>query len=74
MSGMSKWIRMFRCERGDVLMEYVVLTVLILFPLTVYDQVLFNPAGAVKGDLGFFGEQFVGWIQRMISGISLPIP
>jgi hypothetical protein len=55
-------------------MEYVILTVMILLPLTVYDKVLFNPAGAVNGDLGFFGEQFVGWLQRMMSGVSLPIP
>jgi hypothetical protein len=66
--------KLFKCERGDVLMEYVVLTVFILLPLTVYDKVLFNPAGAPSGDLGFFGEQFTGWMQRMIGGISLPIP
>jgi hypothetical protein len=35
---------------------------------------LFDPAGAASGKLGFFGEQFVGWMQRMINGVSLPIP
>lgn len=64
----------FRCERGDVLMEYVILTTAVLLPLVVYDQALFNPAGASEGDLGFFGEQFAGWMQRMMGGISLPMP
>jgi hypothetical protein len=66
--------RLATCSRGDILMEYVVLTVFILLPLVVYENQLFNPAGAATGDLGFFGEQFVGWMQRMLSGISLPIP
>ena len=62
------------CERGDVLMEYAILTMVVLIPLVVADQALFNPAGASTGDLGYFGEQFAGWMQRMMSGIGLPIP
>ena len=65
---------LFNDDRGDVLMEYVILTSAIIFPLAVYDSVLFNPAGAVSGNLGYFGEQFVGWFQRMIGGVSLPVP
>ena len=66
--------KLLNCERGDVLMEYAILTMVVLIPLVVADQALFNPAGAVKGDLGYFGEQFAGWMQRMIGGVSLPIP
>lgn len=55
-------------------MEYVIVTTSILIPLVVLDNVLFDPAGGVRGDLGYFGEQFVGWLQRLMCGVSLPIP
>lgn len=71
---MNAGTRLLGSERGDVLMEYVVLTAFVIMPLTVYGRVLFNPAGAPSGDLGYFGEQFTGWMQRMIGGISLPMP
>jgi len=61
--------------RGDVLMEYVILTTLIILPLVVMeDVVIFDPAGSVTGNFGFVGNMFVGWIQRLICGLSLPVP
>ena len=71
---MSSGFQRIREERGDVLMEYVILAVSILFPLVVLELQLFNPAGAVTGDLGHFGQQFADWYQRMLCGIALPIP
>jgi hypothetical protein len=69
-------------EHGDVLMEYVILTTCIVLPLVGVvngtfnptGQPLFNPAGAVTGNFGLFGNEFVGWYQRLVCGIGLPIP
>lgn len=71
---MERLRQLLRCSRGDILMEYVILNVFIMVPLVVAGERLFDPAGAASGDLGFFGEQFVGWMQRMLGGVSLPIP
>ena len=70
----EKIVRRLACERGDVLMEYVILTVSVMIPLVVAQDALFNPAAAWSGDLGYFGEQFVGWMQRMLNGVALPVP
>ena len=37
-------------------------------------EVAFNPSGDYQGDFGFVGQSFHDWYQRLISGISLPIP
>ena len=76
---------MRRETRGDVLMEYVLVTVLVLTPLVGLElygteaigfngKPLFNPAGASAGDLGIFGQKFVEWYQRILCGVSLPVP
>ena len=78
----SRWsrlaIRLWGDTRGDVLLEYVLLTVLIVVPLVGVNQALFNPSG-INPDtgqraLGPFGEAFVGFYQRLVCGIGLPVP
>ena len=69
-------------ERGDVLMEYVVLTVLIILPLVGASTGFFNPSGrtfdtegALSGeDFGTFGNAFVQLYRLVMSGVSLPLP
>ena len=74
--------RALRDERGDVLLEYVLLTVLIILPLVgvsiglvnVSGQV-FSPDGPVQGDdFGLLGNAFVNRYRMVMSGISLPLP
>jgi len=75
----------FSSERGDVLMEYVLLTVLIIIPLLGGSSILFNPAGAppmfenfdkeVTGEnFGMLGNSFVQLYRMVMSGVSLPLP
>lgn len=80
--GWSAVIRVLRCERGDVLMEYVLLTVLILLPLVGASTGFFNPSGrtfyvegALSGeDFGVLGNAFVQLYRMVMSGVSLPLP
>mgnify|MGYP001186425366 CR=1 FL=1 len=74
--------RALRNDRGDVLLEYVLLTVLIILPLVgvsiglvnVSGQV-FSPDGPVQGDdFGLLGNAFVNRYRMVMSGISLPLP
>jgi hypothetical protein len=69
-----KFRNRWKDAQGDILMEYVILTVFIIFPLVVYENMLFDPAGSVSGKFGYFGQQFVDWYQRILCGMSLPIP
>lgn len=72
-----------RDDRGDVLLEYVLLTVLILLPLVGVSIGLvnasggrvFSPDGPVQGDdFGLLGNAFVNRYRMVMSGISLPLP
>jgi hypothetical protein len=73
-----------REERGDVLMEYVILTVLIILPLVGASIGLFNPSGQkptfdVEGalggeDFGALGNAFVQLYRLVMSGVCLPLP
>jgi len=74
-----------RSQRGDVLMEYVILLLFIVLPLVIVGDLTFNPSGrplfrpssdykGAKEDFGFVGQGFHDWYQRLIAGISLPIP
>lgn len=68
--------------RGDVLFEYVILTVLIILPLVGASTGFFNPSGRtfdVEGalggeDFGTFGNAFVQLYRLVMSGVSLPLP
>lgn len=68
--------------RGDVLLEYVLLTVLIVLPLVGASTGFFNPGGRtfdVEGalggeDFGTFGNAFVQLYRLVMSGVSLPLP
>jgi len=63
------------CDRGDVLMEYVILAVFVVAPLAgLYGEVIFDPAGSVDGDFGLLGNAFVKMYHMIMKGISLPIP
>jgi len=69
-------------ERGDVLMEYVLLTILIVLPLIgVSSKLVQVPGptvtvdGAIEGDnFGFFGDAFVRLYRMVMSGVCLPLP
>lgn len=69
-------------ERGDVLMEYVVLCVLVILPLVGASTGFFNPSGrtfSVEGalggeDFGTFGNAFVQLYRLVMSGVCLPLP
>ena len=75
MSGAPKRSCMLqRGQRGDVLMEYVVLLVLIVTPLVLGTGALFNPSGDYTGNFGALGGAFQQWYQRLVAGIGLPIP
>ena len=82
---MSAFCRILRSERGDVLMEYVLLTLLIIIPLIGGASILFDPAGkppmfsdyekGVAGeDFGVLGNSFVQLYRMVMSGVSLPLP
>lgn len=72
----------WREERGDVLMEYVILTVLIVLPLVGASTGFFNPSGRtfdVEGalggeDFGTLGNAFVQLYRLVMSGVCLPLP
>ncbi|MDD2597625.1 MAG: hypothetical protein PHO37_00160 [Kiritimatiellae bacterium] len=67
---------------GDVLMEYVVLSVMIILPLVGASTYFYNPSGStfdVEGalggeDFGLLGNMFVDLYRMVMSGLSLPLP
>ncbi len=69
-------------DRGDVLAEYVILTLFILLPLVGVSLGLINPTGAmfttdgtVEGEnFGIFGNALVAMFRRVMCGLALPIP
>ena len=69
-------------ERGDVLMEYVLLTILIVLPLIgVSSKLVQVPGptvtvdGAIEGDnFGLFGDAFVRLYRMVMVGVCLPLP
>lgn len=71
-----------RDDRGDVLMEYVLLTVLIVLPLVGASTEFFNPSGQTfyvagalpEDDFGLFGNAFVQLYRMVMSGVCLPLP
>ena len=76
--GGRRTVSLAACDRGDVLLEYVIITTLIILPLVAAGNMLFNPSGIdpVTGrrNLGMLGEAFVGLYQRVVCGIGLPVP
>lgn len=83
-------VRLWGDTRGDVLLEYVLLTTLIILPLVTAGSMLFNPSGVPLVDVngvpvidpetgqavtfGLLGDVFVSLYQRVVCGIGLPIP
>lgn len=73
-----------RRERGDVLMEYVLLMVLIIVPLVCGSKVIYDAGGgstasAAMGlekedDYGIVGNNFVKMFRRTFMGLALPLP
>jgi hypothetical protein len=71
-----------RDDRGDVLMEYVLVTVVIVLPLVGAATYLYNPSGVtfdVEGalggeDFGMLGNMFVDLYRMVMSGLCLPLP
>ncbi len=65
--------RLLTDTSGAVLMEYVMLGV-ILMGVLVFNDFLFDPAGAVTGDFGVLGNSFMDWYHRIVDTIALPVP
>ena len=61
-------------DRGDVLMEYVLVTVLIVCPLVWGSVRIFDPVGSLDGDFGFLGNSFARMFRLIMTGIGLPLP
>ncbi len=78
----GRWRQWWGDERGDVLLEYVVVTVFILLPLIGASTLLFNPSGqtlttdgTISGDdFGIFGNAMAQSFRRLMCGIALPVP
>jgi len=73
--------RKIREERGDVLMEYVLLNILIVLPLIGMSSALvqvpgptFTGANSIDQNFGFLGEAFVSLYRMVMSGVCLPLP
>ena len=79
--------RVLACEAGAVALEYVLLTTLIILPLVGISGAMFSARGRmfdasgpmerglVRGqDFGYVGNQFVGWYQRILCGLGVPVP
>lgn len=71
-------------ERGDMLMEYVLLTALIIVPVVCGSKMLFDADGRSTAsvsmglekddDFGIVGNRFVIMFRRTFSGLALPVP
>jgi len=74
-------------ERGDVLLEYVIITLLIVLPLVGGFKFFFDPSGGPaetmtsgaitlenSDDFGLAGNQVIRMFRRTFCGLSLPIP
>jgi hypothetical protein len=73
-------------ERGDVLMEYVLLMTLIIAPIVCGSKMIFDAGGAngstasvsialeKDDDFGIVGNNFVNMFRRTFSGLALPVP
>ncbi len=62
-------------KKGDVLMEYVILTTMIIVPLVGLGNFMFNIDGSLTGDdFGLFGNSFVNFYRMVMKGICLPLP
>lgn len=72
-ANLGQWARR-RMQRGDVLLEYVILLVFIITPLVLGTNVLFNPAGDYKGEFGAVGNSFHNFYTNLVTGISRPTP
>ncbi len=68
--------------RGDVLMEYVLLIIVIVLPLVgassrlvQVPEATFTVDGAISGEkFGLFGDAFVSLYRMVMSGVCLPLP
>ena len=71
-------------ERGDVLLEYVLLMVLIIVPVVCGTKVIFDVGGGStssaaiglekEDDYGIVGNNFVKMFRRTFMGLALPVP
>jgi hypothetical protein len=77
--GRGRWAY---CERGDVLLEYVLLLVFVLLPLLGISEAVFDPTGApfrldrvgTGEDFGLLGNAFVLKWKMVMCGVGLPLP
>lgn len=80
----ERWRQRWGDERGDVLLEYVVVTVFILLPLLGASSILFEPSGNAHtlttdgtlagNDFGVLGNAMAQSFRRLMCGIALPVP
>lgn len=70
------------CDRGGVLMEYVLVTAIVVAFFIGMSGFVFSPRGraftvegAVDGtDFGFLGNAYALMYRLIVKGISLPLP
>ena len=70
------------CEKGGVMMEYVLVTAIIVAFLIGASGFVFSPGkpvftmdGAIEGtDFGILGNAFALMFRMIMKGISLPLP
>lgn len=75
-----------RRERGDVLLEYVLLMVFIIVPVVCGSKALYDAGGGAEttasvaigleneDDYGIVGNRFVSMFRRTFMGLALPTP
>ena len=77
-----------RSERGDVLLEYVLLMVFIIVPVVCGSKLVYNAGGygttrtmtsvamglEKEEDYGIVGDELVKMFRRTFMGLALPIP
>ena len=76
-----------RGERGDVLLEYVLLMVFIIVPVVCGSKIVYNAGGGTNSsmtsaamglekedDYGIAGNHLVKMFRRTFMGLALPIP
>lgn len=77
------WVsRLRNDQRGDVLLEYVLINAIIILSLIGVSSGIINPTGTALtmdgtlagDDYGLLGNGMVEAYHRMLSGVALPVP
>jgi hypothetical protein len=64
-------------RRGDVIIEYVLITFFLVTMLVGVNTQFFNPVPGIengKFNFGRLGNAYVKWYHRVVAGVMLPFP